>query len=215
MSGVEIMEQRIVNIDNKEVGKVALHESIFGQKERHDILHRVVCWQLAKARAGTHVAKTRGEVSGSTRKIHRQKGTGKARQGDIRAPHMRGGGVTFGPKFRSHEYKLNKKVRELGLKIALSLKKKMDNVIIIDELKIKELKTSFLKNKLKGLTSANQRFSLLLVDSQIDESVKLSSANLNGVDVLPVMGINVVDLLKHDQLVITVDALKKIEERLL
>ena len=204
------MEMQIRDLSNKEKGKVTLSSDIFGQEFRSDILSRVVNWQQAKARSGTHKTKGRSEVEGSTRKIYKQKGTGQARHGDIKAPVFVGGGIVFGPVVRSHEYKLNKKVKNLALKVALSLKVKENSFIVLDNANCKSPKASDLSKQISAFGAK----SLLIIDSAVDENLKLSSRNLKGVDALPFMGMNVIDILKHEKVCVTVDALKQIEERL-
>ncbi len=190
-----------------------LDESIFGVPTRKDVIQRVVLWQRAKAQAGTHSTKTRENVSGSTRKIYAQKGGGRARHGSIKAPIFVGGGITFGPLVRSHAFSLNKKVRDLGLKSALSTKLREGNIIFIDSLNIGECKTAAMLKKLSGI-GLNGKEKVLMVDSVINTDLKLSTANLHKVDVLPVVGLNVLDILKHDKLIITKSALDNIELRL-
>lgn len=203
------MQFKVKNFDNKEVGAVELNDNIFCLEERQDILSRVVNWQLAKRRSGCHKTKQRSEVQGSTRKIYRQKGTGQARHGSIRAPIFRGGGIVFGPVVRSHEYKLNKNVRDLGLKTALSLKLKNNSIIILDHADIKSHKTADLSKQVGNFGEK----SMLFIDVTPNDNLKRATANLYKIDVLPVIGINVLDILQHDKLILTVDALKKIEER--
>ncbi len=204
------MQVEIRNLDNKEAGKTELNADIFGQEYRSDILARVVDWQRAKSRSGCHMVKDRSLVAGSTRKIYKQKGTGQARHGSVKAPIFVGGGTVFGPVVRSHEYSLNKKVRNLGLKVALSLKLKEKSFIVLNNAKVESDKTSDLSKKIKSFDSK----SVLIIDSTVDEKLKLSSRNLKGVDVLPVGGLNVLDILKHEKLLMTVDALKEVEKRL-
>ena len=172
-------------------------------------MSRVVNWQLAKRRSGCHKTKQRSEVQGSTRKIYRQKGTGQARHGSIRAPIFRGGGIVFGPLVRSHEYKLNKNVRDLGLKTALSLKLKNNSIIILDHADIKSHKTADLSKQVGNFGEK----SMLFIDVTPNDNLKRATANLYKIDVLPVIGINVLDILQHEKLILTVEALKKIEER--
>jgi large subunit ribosomal protein L4 len=205
-----MVEAVIKNWEDKEVGKLKLSEEVFAQEVREDILHRVVAWQLSKARSGCHKAKQRNEVSGSTRKIYRQKGTGQARHGSIKAPIFIGGGITFGPVVRSHGYSLNKKVRSLGLKVALSLKCQEKSIIVLDSIKLDSYKTANLQKKLDklGITSG------LIVDSELDQNLVSSSANIPNVDVLPLIGLNVYDILRHQTLVISKDAIDAIEKRL-
>lgn len=204
------MEIAVVNLDNKEVGKAQLSTEIFGKEKRDDILFRVIHWQMAKARSGCHKTKQRNEVSGSTRKIYRQKGTGQARHGSIKAPVFIGGGIVFGPVVRSHAYSLNKKIRSLALKIALSVKHATNSLVVLDSAKTATGKTK----ELAGKVSAFGFKSALIVDEKFDDSFKKSATNIKGLDVLPVCGLNVLDIVKHEKLIVTVDALKKIEERL-
>lgn len=200
----------VKNWDNDEVEKFQLNMNIFGLELRKDILHKVVQWQLSKARLGCHKTKQRNEVAGSTRKIYRQKGTGQARHGSIKAPIFVGGGTVFGPVVRSHEYNLNKKVRQLGLKIALSYKYANNSIIVIDSLKLDSYKTAKFKEKINklGLESA------LLIDSELDQNLICAAANIPNVDVLPVIGLNVYDILNHKILIISKDALSGIDTRL-
>jgi large subunit ribosomal protein L4 len=205
------MKANLLNLNNQIKGEVELNPLIFGKDPRTDIMHRVVLWQMAKKQAGTHSTKEIGDVEGSTRKIYRQKGTGRARHGAIRAPQFRGGGVIFGPHFRDHSFSLNKKVKRLGLLSALSLKRQMNSIIVLDELRMDTHKTSVIQKKLQILGALNS----LIVDSIVDKKIVNSVANINGVNVLPVEGLNVLDILKHSHLVVTLAALKMIEERLI
>lgn len=205
-----MVEAVIKNWENKEVGKLKLSEEVFGQEAREDIMHRVVQWQLSKRRLGCHKTKERNEVSGSTRKIYRQKGTGQARHGSIKAPIFIGGGITFGPVVRSHEYSLNKKVRTLGLKVALSLKCRENSIIVLDTLKLDSYKTASLNEKLGSLSVS----SVLIVDVELDQNLVNSSANIPNVDVIPLVGLNVYDILRHRNLVISKEAIDAIEKRL-
>lgn len=200
----------IRNWKDDEVGKLQLNSDIFGVSIREDILHRVVQWQLSKARLGCHKVKQRNEVNGSTRKIYRQKGTGQARHGSIKAPIFVGGGTVFGPVVRSHEYSLNKKVRKMGLKIALSAKASTNCILVIDSLKLESHKTCDFK---KAINAFNNK-SILIVDSIIDKNLNHASANIVGIDTLPVNGLNVYDILKHELLIISESALSDIEKRL-
>ena len=204
------MKMIVKNWDNKEAGKVDLNPEVFGQALRMDILDRVVQWQLSKARSGNHKTKQRSEIAGSMKKIYRQKGTGQARHSTKKANIFVGGGVTFGPQVRSHAYKLNKKVRTLGLKVALSHKQAEGKLVIVESGKLDSFKTADFRKKLSdsGIKSA------LIVDVELDQNLVNASYNVPHVDVLPTVGINVYDILKHDTLVITQDALKAIEERL-
>jgi large subunit ribosomal protein L4 len=204
------MQVPVINLDSKEVGQMILNMDIFGQEKRDDILFRVTHWQMAKARSGCHKAKQRNEVSGSTRKIYRQKGTGQARHGSIKAPIFVGGGIVFGPVVRSHAYSLNKKIRQLGLKIALSVKLFQKSIVVIENTTVENSKTVDLATKLKAFNFKKALF----IDNEFNENFKLSANNIKGVNILPTAGLNVLDILKHDKVFITVEGLKKIEERL-
>ncbi len=204
------MKLDVINLDKKSVGSLDVADTVFGAEVRGDILQRVVRWQLAKRQAGTHKAKIISAVSGTTKKPFKQKGTGGARQGSMRAPHMRGGGVIFGPVPRSHSHSLPKKIRALGLKSALSSKAKDGKLIILDSVestkgKTKDLVKSFAK---LGWTSA------LIIDGSADETFALAARNIKGIDVLPTQGANVYDILRRDTLVLTKAAVEKLEERL-
>ena len=205
------MQANVINFDGKTVGKIELQDSIFGLDARADVLHRVVTWQRAKARAGTHAVKTVSDVAGSGKKAFKQKKTGNARQGERYNVHMRGGGVVHGPVVRDHGTDLPKKIRSLGLKMALSSKVKDGSLIVIDSEKMKDVKTNVLAKQLKKLKID----SALFVGGQtIDTNFKKSAANIINVDVLPTIGLNVLDILKHDKLVLTADAVKAVEARL-
>ena len=205
------MQVNVINFDGKAVGKIDLQDSIFGLDARADILHRVVTWQRAKSRAGTHAVKTVSDVAGSGKKAFKQKKTGNARQGERYNVHMRGGGVVHGPVVRDHSIDLPKKIRTLGLKMALSSKAKEESLVVVDSEKLTAAKTSALAKQLKKL---NLDSALFVGADVIDENFKKSVANINNVDVLPTVGLNVLDVLKHDKLVLTADAVKAIEARL-
>ena len=205
------MQVDILNLDGKSVGKVKLSDDIFGIDPRADILHRVVTWQRANARAGTHAVKTVSDVAGSGKKAFKQKKTGNAREGERYNVHMRGGGVVHGPVVRDHNIDLPKKIRSLGLKMALSSKVKDGSLIVIDSEKMKSAKTSILAKQLKKMDIAS---ALFVGADSIDENFKKSAANIINVDVLPTIGLNVLDILKHDKLVLTADAVKAVEARL-
>lgn len=205
------MKCDIINLDSKSVGSVDLSESVFGLDVREDILHRVVRWQLAKRQGGNHKTKGRGEIQGSTKKPFKQKGTGRARQGSVKVPQLRGGGKAHGPVVRSHAHSLPKKVRRLGLKTALSAKAKDGSLIVLDEARSSEGKTKALAAQIKqlGWTSA-----LIIDGATPDEGFCKAARNLIGIDVLPEHGANVYDILRRDKLVLTKAALEKLEERL-
>lgn len=205
------MKCDVINLNKKSVGSVELQDNVFGLEVRGDILHRVVRWQLAKRQAGTHKTKGVSEISGTTKKPFRQKGTGSARQGSLRSPQMRGGAVIFGPVVRSHAHDLPKKFRTLGLKTALSAKAKDGKLVILDGTSVKDGKTKVLISQLKtlGWTSA-----LVIDGEKVDESFARAARNVPGVDVLPSQGANVYDILRRDTLVLTKAAVEKLEERL-
>ena len=205
------MQVEILNLDGKAVGKATLQDSIFGIDPRADILHRVVTWQRANARAGTHAVKTVSDVAGSGKKAFKQKKTGNAREGERYNVHMRGGGVVHGPVVRDHNIDLPKKIRSLGLKMALSSKAKEGALIIIDSEKMKEAKTATLAKQLKKMKIES---ALFVGAEKVDENFKKSAANIINVDVLPTIGLNVLDILKHEKLVLTADAVKAVEARL-
>jgi large subunit ribosomal protein L4 len=201
----------IINFDGKAVGKVDLSDSIFGLEPRSDILHRVVVWQRANARQGTHLVKTVAEVTGSSRKAFKQKKTGNARQGEKKNVHMRGGGVVHGPVLRDHNIDLPKKVRALGLRMALSSKLKDGSLIVIDSEKLSAAKTGAFA---KTLAKLNLKSALFVGAETLDANFKKSAANIPNIDVLPTIGLNVLDILKHEKLVLTADAVKAVEARL-
>ena len=205
------MKCPVTTLDNKKAGEIDLDDSVFGLSPRQDILSRVVNWQLAKRRAGTHKVKTRGEVSGSTRKLYRQKGTGNARMGSARTTQRRGGGTVFGPVVRDHGHALTKKVRQLGLKTALSTKAAEGKLIVVDDLAVKEPKTGDLAKKFAALGWS----SVLIIDgAQVDGGFAKAAKNLPLVDVLPQQGANVYDILRRDTLVLTKGAVEALEARL-
>ena len=205
------MKCPVTTLDNKKAGEIELDEAVFGLPARADILARVVNWQLAKRRAGTHKVKSRGEVSGSTRKLFRQKGTGNARMGSARTPQRRGGGAAFGPVVRDHAHDLNKKVRKLGLKTALSVKAAEGKLIVLDGVAVKEPKTADLAKKFAALGWS----SVLIIDgAQVDDNFARAARNLPLVDVLPQQGANVYDILRRDTLVLTKGAVEALEARL-
>jgi large subunit ribosomal protein L4 len=199
------------NLDNQEVGDIELADEVFGLPVRRDILARVVNWQLAKRRAGTHKAKGVSEISGTSKKPYKQKGTGRARQGSLRSPQFRGGAVIFGPVPRSHEFDLQKKVRRLGLKTALSAKQAEGKLIVIDNATVTEAKTKALRGRFAALGWE----SVLIIDgAEINEGFARAARNLPRVDVLPQQGANVYDILRRDTLVLTRAAAEQLEARL-
>ncbi|MEJ1976544.1 MAG: 50S ribosomal protein L4 [Acetobacteraceae bacterium] len=204
------MQVDIKTLDNGTAGQHELPDAIFAQSPRTDIMARVVHWQLAKRRAGTHKTKGMGEVSGTTKKPYKQKGTGNARQGSLRSPQFRTGGRVHGPVVRDHGYDLPKKVRRLGLISALSQKQAEGKLIVVDAAAVETGKTKDLKAKL-ALLGWN---SVLVVDAAVNENFLRASRNMMRVDVLPTMGANVYDILDHDLLVITTAGVEALTARL-
>ncbi len=205
------MKFSVVDIQNKKIGDIDLKDSIFGLPSRPDILHQVVRWQLSRKQQGTHNTKGVAEVSGTGAKPFKQKGTGRARQGNRRAPQHRGGGVAFGPKVRSHAISLNKKVRALGLRTALSEKCREGKLVIIDNGSFKEGKTAHLAK----VVINNGWQSILFIDGNIvDTNLAKAAGNLPKFDILPQQGANVVDILRRDYLVLTKSAVEQLEARL-
>ena len=204
-------KMKVVNLENKKVGDLELDANVFKVDVRKDIITQVVNWQLAKRRAGTHATRTISQVSGTTRKPWRQKGTGRARQGSLRQVQFRGGGIIHGPVPRSHEHKLNKKIRKMGLRSVIADKIANDKLIIIDSLSLKEAKTKALAAQLAAI-KVN---SALFIDNElVNENFGRAVSNIPHMDVLPQIGANVYDIMRRDFLVITKDAAVKLQERL-
>ena len=200
----------VIKRDGKAAGSIDLGDDIFGLEPRVDILHRVVRWQRNNAQAGTHKVKTRRETSYSTKKIYRQKGTGGARHGDRNAPIFRGGGIYKGPTPRSHGHDLPKKVRQMGLKHALSSKVKDGSLVIIDEAQ-SDGKTAALAKMVKNL---GWKRALIIDGAAVDIGFAKAASNIEGLDILPIMGANVYDILKRDTLVLTKAGVEALEARL-
>jgi large subunit ribosomal protein L4 len=203
------MQIEVKTLDGGDAGTAELPDEIFGAAPRPDIMARVVHWQLAKRRAGTHKAKGLSEVSGTTKKPYRQKGTGNARQGSLRAPQFRTGGVVHGPVVRDHGYSLPKKVRRLGLISALSQKRAEGKLVVLDAAS-GAAKTKELAAKLKALGWR----SALIVDATVEDGFARASRNIAHFDVLPTVGANVYDILNHDMLAITRAGVEGLKERL-
>jgi large subunit ribosomal protein L4 len=203
------MKLDVTTLDAKKAGSVDLNDAIFGLDPRADIIHRVVQWQLNKRQQGTHQAKSRGEINRTTKKYGNQKGGGTARHGSRKPGLFVGGGKAFGPRFRSHETALNKKVRALGLKHALSSKAKASEIIIVDKAdgldKTKSVKAAFEK---MGLTNA-----LIIDGATLNEGFAKAARNVPNIDVLPIQGINVYDILRRQKLVLTKAAVEALEAR--
>jgi large subunit ribosomal protein L4 len=205
------MQVPVITLENGSAGDIELPEALFGAEPRADIMARVVHWQLAKRRAGTHKVKGMGEVSGTTKKPYKQKGTGNARQGSLRAPQFRTGGVVHGPVVRSYEYSLNKKVRRLGLISALSQKAKDGKLFVLDTAAAAEgTKTASVAKQLKALGWK----SALVVDAAVDANFDRALRNLPYMQVMPTVGANVYDILNHDVLAVTRAGVEALKERL-
>jgi len=205
------MKVSIITLDNQATGDAELNEAIFGVPVREDILHRVINWQLAKRRVGSHKTKNISEVSGTGKKKYRQKGTGNARHGSGRSNIFVGGAMAFARRARDYEHSLPKKVKKLGLKIALSAKQVAGQVIVIKEEKLATSKTKDLVLKLNGL---GFKKALFICGNEVDENFKKALSNIKECDVLPSCGANVYDIIKHKELIITEAGLKALEERL-
>ena len=204
------MKLDVIKLDGGAAGSVDLDEALFGLEPRADILHRVVRWQRNNAQQGTHKVKTRSEVSYSTKKIYRQKGTGGARHGARSAPIFRSGGIYKGPTPRSHGHDLTKKFRKLGLRHALSSKAKTGNLVIIDDA-TSDGKTAALAKKVKNL---GWKRALIIDGASVNENFLQAARNIEGLDILPTMGANVYDILKRDTLVFTKAGIEALEARL-
>lgn len=204
------MKCDVITLDNQAAGSIELDDSVFGLEPRADLLQRVVRWQLAKRQAGTHKTKGISEISGTTKKPYKQKGTGRARQGSMRSAQFRGGATIFGPVVRSHAHDLPKKVRALGLKNALSAKAKAGQLVVLDAA-ASEGKTKALAAQLKAL---NWGRALIIDGPEIQDAFARAARNIPNVDVLPAQGANVYDILRRDTLVLTKAAVEKLEERL-
>ena len=205
------MQYDVISLANKKTGTIDLDDGVFGVDVRRDILARVVNWQLAKRRGGTAKTKERGEVRATKAKPVNQKGGGRARQGTTVAPQMRGGGVAFGPRVRSHAHKLPKKVRLLALKSALSAKCAEGKLVVLDEAKLKQPKTADLAKRLAKL---NWGRALVIDGAEVDANFARAANNIVGIDVLPSCGANVYDILRRDTLILTRDGVEKLVERL-
>jgi large subunit ribosomal protein L4 len=205
------MKLDVITLDAAPAGSIELDDAIFGLTPRADILHRVVRWQLAKRQAGTHSTLGKSDVSYSTRKIVRQKGSGGARHGSRKAPTFRHGGTYKGPVPRSHAHDLNKKFRALGLKHALSAKAGAGELIVIDEAKLAEGKTRLLAQALKGL---GWKRALVIDGAEVNRNFAQAARNIDGIDVLPSIGANVYDILRRDTLVLTKAGVEALEARL-
>lgn len=206
------MKLNVITKNKESSSSIEVDDTVFGLDPRADILARVVTWQLAKRQAGTHKTKEVGDVSGSTKKIYRQKGTGGARHGSKRRAQFRGGGIIFGPVVRDHSINLQKKVRKLGLKMALSSKVRSGDLIVLEDLSLKNMKTKSALSRFKDILGKS---SALLIDGDfVDSNIIKAISNVRKVDILPQIGANVYDILRKDKIVLSLEAVKKLEMRL-
>ena len=208
---MKIMEANLVNLENNVIGRVSIAASIFVENPREDIIKRVVDWQRAKARSGDHSVKTVGEVSGSNKKPFKQKGTGNARQGNARGVQRRGGGIAHGPQVRSHAIKLQKKVRKLGLKHALSSRLSSGNIYFVESFDLPNSKTREFE---KTLANFGLGKFFIIDEAQVNNNLILASRSCAFVSVVPVIGANVYDIIKSDYILISKKALEALEKRL-
>jgi large subunit ribosomal protein L4 len=204
------MKLDVTSLDAAKAGSLDLSDAIFGLEPRADIIHRVVQWQLNKRQQGTHQAKTRAEINRTTKKMYRQKGTGGARHGSRKPGLFVGGGKAFGPRFRSHETALNKKVRALGLKHALSSKARASEIVILDKAEVAEAKTKALKAAFEKLGLSN---ALIIDGATLNQGFANAARSIPNIDVLPIQGINVYDILRRKNLVLTKAAVEALEAR--
>jgi large subunit ribosomal protein L4 len=204
------MELKITTLDGNEAGSVTLSDAIFGLTPRPDLVQRCVNWQLSRRQAGTHKSKGRSEIARTTKKLYRQKGTGGARHGAASAPQFRGGGKAFGPVVRSHAIDLPKKVRALALKHALSAKAKDGAIVVVEAASVQDGKTKTLRGHFSKLGFAN---ALIVDGADIDNNFRIAARNIPNIDVLPVQGINVYDIMRRHTLVLTRAALDALEAR--
>lgn len=204
------MKLDVKTLAGESAGEVELNEAIFGLEPRADLLARCVRWQLAKRQAGTHAVKNRSDIARTGKKLYKQKGTGNARHGAASAPQFRGGGRAFGPQVRSHAHDLPKQVRALALRHALSSKAKASTLILVDDVTMDEPKTKVLKERFGKLGLAN---ALIIGGAEVDANFGKAARNLPNIDVLPIQGINVYDILRRDTLVLTRAAVDALEAR--
>jgi large subunit ribosomal protein L4 len=204
------MELQVTTLDGKKSGSVTVSDAIFGLDPRTDLIHRCVVWQLAKRQRGTHEVKNRADIHRTGKKMYRQKGTGSARHGSARVNLFRGGGRSFGPHTRSHEIGLPKKVRALALKHALSAKAKDDGIIVIEALSVKDAKTKALRGQFEKLGLYN---ALLIDGAELAADVRTAARNIPNIDILPIAGINVYDVMRRHKLVLTRAAIDALEAR--
>ncbi len=200
---------KVYNLDNKEIEDIQLSKEVFGQEVKKEVVAKLVNWQLAKKRKGNHKVKERNEIAGSNAKIYKQKGTGRARHGSKKVVQFKGGGVVHGPRKRSHEYKIPAKVKKLAMKMILSDKLKEGNLRIVDKLEVKSCKTKDMLKKIEKLGLLSVTF---LDAAELNKNFLLSTRNIKNIDVLIFDGINAVQILKRDILVISKNALDKVEK---
>jgi len=205
-----MMEIKVTTLAGKSAGSLTVSDEVFGLEPRADLIQRVVLWQQAKKQQGTHQSKGRADIARTGAKMFKQKGTGRARHSSARAPQFRGGGKAHGPVARSHETDLPKKVRALGLRHALSAKAKSSDLIIVDDLSAADAKTKALLAQFAGLGLEN---ALVIGGAEIDSNFKNAASNIPQIDVLPVQGINVYDILRRNKLVLSKAAVEALEER--
>jgi len=201
----------VTSFDGQAAGSIELNDEVFGLDPRQDLIFRMIRWQLAKRRAGTHAVKNRAEIARTGKKMYKQKGTGGARHGSARVPQFRGGGRAFGPQVRSHAHDLPKKVRALALKHALSAKAKDGAIVIWESAQLAEAKTKLLK---VGFDKAGLSSALIIDGAAPQENFALAARNIPQIDVLPVEGINVYDIIRREKLVLTRSAVDALEARL-
>ena len=205
------MKIDVTSFDGQAAGSIELSDEVFGLEPRADLISRMIRWQLAKRRAGTHAVKNRADIARTGKKIHKQKGTGGARHGSARAPQFRGGGRSFGPQVRSHEHDLPKKVRQLALKHALSAKAKDGGILVWESASLAEPKTKLLKS---GFDKAGLSNALIIDGAALEKNFALAARNIPQIDVLAVEGANVYDIIRRDKLVLTRKAVEALEARL-
>jgi len=204
------MELKVTTLEGKDAGSVQLSDAIFGLDPRADLIQRCITWQLAKRQAGTHKTKGRAEIARTGKKMYKQKGTGGARHGSARVPQFRGGGRAFGPVVRSHAIGLPKKVRALALKHALSAKAKDGGLVVLDDAKLEAAKTKALVGHFSGLGLTN---ALIVDGAEVNAGFATAARNIPNIDVLPIQGINVYDILRRQKLVLTKAAVDALEAR--
>ena len=205
------MKIQVKNLSNKALEEIELDDEIFGVKHKASVIARVINWQRAKARAGTHKTKEIWDISGTTKKPYKQKGTGNARQGSLRSPQFRGGARIFGPVVRSHEYDLPKKIRKLALKMTLSMKAAEGKLIILDDAKAESHKT---KDLVKNFEAMGVKSALVIGGSELDQNFERAARNIPLIQVMPQQGANVYDIVRRDTLVMTRGAVQELGDRL-